>query len=541
MDKTQLLASTKGMIDQLKNCLGEAGLSNGSSEYQIITETFLYKFLHDKFLHDLADKLGVPEGQSAEDLWLAMDEKGRRKAELKLPDTAIIRPEHMISSLYNRKTEEGFAATLDQAMLDVAADNADVFSVHAGDGTNIQLFSGISRHVTEVAKRDPLAESIIEALAGFSFEEAFAQKYDFFADVFEYLISDYNKDSGEYGEYFTPHSIATIIARILVPEGDTNVTVYDPASGTGTLLLAAAHQIGEQNCTIYSQDRSQKANEFLRLNLILNNLVHSLPNAVQDDTLKSPGHTEADGSVRRFDYIVSNPPFKADFSKTRDELAGARYSDRFWAGVPNIPAGDAKKMAIYLMFLQHILVSLKPGGKAAFVVPTGFLTAKSKIEKRIRQRLVDRKMLRGAVSMPSNIFANTGTNVSVVFVDTSREYDHALLMDASKLGEQKKVEGTKNKRTYLRDFEMDRIVEAFNAREEADDFSVLASYEDIKEKNYSFSAGQYFDVRIDYVDITPEEFEEKLAGHIASLESMFAEGKELQKGIVDQLKGLRYE
>lgn len=541
MDKTQLLASTKGMIDRLKSCLGEAGLSNGSSEYQIITEAFLYKYLHDKFLHDIAEKFDVPEGQTPEAYYLAMDDKTRDRVKLKLPDTAVFRPDRIISQLYNRKTEEHFSETLDRAMLGVAEDNADVFSVRAGDGTNIRLFSGISRHVTEVAKRDPFAESIIEALASFSFEEAFAEKYDFFADVFEYLISDYNKDSGEYGEYFTPHSIATIIARVLVPEGDTNVTVYDPASGTGTLLLAVAHQIGENGCTIYSQDRSQKANEFLRLNLILNNLVHSLPNAVQDDTLKSPGHKEADGSVRKFDYIVSNPPFKADFSKTRNELAGERYSTRFWAGVPNIPKKNVKGMAIYLMFLQHIIVSLKRGGKAAFVVPTGFLTAKSTIEKKIRQRLIDRKMLRGAISMPSNIFANTGTNVSVVFIDSSKEYDHALFMDASQLGEQKKVEGTKNKRTYLRDFEMDHIVETFNSLEEVNDFSVLASYEDIKAKNYSFSAGQYFDVKIDYVDITPEEFSEKLAGHIASLEFMFTEGERLQRSILDQLKGLKYE
>lgn len=541
MDKTQLLSNTKGMIDRLKSCLGDAGLSNSSSEYQIITETFLFKFLHDKFLHDLAEKSNIPVGETPENYYLAMDGKTRAKTMLKLPNTATIRPEWMISQLFNHKTEEGFSEILDEAMVGVAEDNADIFSVHAGDGTNIQLFSGISHHVTEVAKKDPFAESIIEALASFSFEEAFAQKYDFFADVFEYLISDYNKDSGEYGEYFTPHSIAAIIARILVPKGDTNVTVYDPASGTGTLLLAVAHQVGEDACTIYAQDRSQKANEFLRLNLILNNLVHSLPNVVQDDTLKSPGHKDADGSVRKFDYIVSNPPFKADFSKTRNELAGENYAKRFWAGVPNIPKKDVKKMAIYLMFLQHIITSLKTGGKAAFVVPTGFLTARGKIEKGIRQRLIERKVFRGAISMPSNIFANTGTNVSVVFIDSSREYDRALLMDASKLGEQKKIEGTKNKRTYLREYEMDRIVEVFNAAEETDDFSVLASYEDIKAKSYSFSAGQYFDVKIDYVDITPEEFSEKLANHVANLESMFAEGERLQKSILDQLKGLRYE
>ena len=92
-------------------------------------------------------------------------------------------------------------------------------------------------------------------------DEAFSQKYDFFAAVFEYLIKDYNKDFGKYAEYYTPHSIASIIARVLVPGEVQNVNIYDPAAGSGTLVLALAHEIGEENCTIYTQDISQKSNE----------------------------------------------------------------------------------------------------------------------------------------------------------------------------------------------------------------------------------------------------------------------------------------
>lgn len=135
-----------------------------------------------------------------------------------------------------------------------------------------------------------------------------------FCDYFEYLIKDYNKDFGKYAEYYTPHSIASIIARIMVPEGVQNVTVYDPAAGSGTLVLALAHEIGESNCTIYTQDISQKSNEFLRLNLILNNLVHSLGHVVHGDTLLSPQHLNRQkNGLMKFDYIVSNPPFNVDF------------------------------------------------------------------------------------------------------------------------------------------------------------------------------------------------------------------------------------
>lgn len=536
-----VLADTKAMIDGLKTVCANAGLANDSSEYKIITEAFLYKFLNDKFLHELRRLAAFKDADDIEAAYAAMDEDERELELLDLPaGTATIRPECLISYLFNRKNKEGFAGLFDGALKGIADDNVDVFSVRTGEGQSIRLFGGVSRFVVEEGKRDGFCAQLVSKLADFSFERAFAQKYDFFAAVFEYLISDYNKDSGTYGEYFTPHSIATIIARILVPDGASDVTVYDPAAGTGTLVLACAHRIGENRCTIYTQDRSQKANEFMRLNLILNNLVHSLPNVVHDDTLENPRHLSRDGrSIRRFDYVVSNPPFKADFSDTRDKLAGSAYNRRFWAGVPNITS-KPEKMEIYLMFLQHIMASMKPGGRAAVVVPTGFLTAKGRIPLAIRTRMVEQGMLRGVVSMPSNIFANTGTNVSIVFLDASAKHDHALLMDASKLGEKRKADG-KNQRTFLSEDEIERIVGTFNADEDAEGFSVRASYEDIAAKKYSFSAGQYFEVKIEYVNLTPEEFDAELGRRMETLRGLFAEGDRLQGEIENQLGRLRFE
>ena len=121
----------------------------------------------------------------------------------------------------------------------------------------------------ESAKKPLFCRAIINKLVEFSFADVFEQKYDFFAQIFEYLIKDYNKDFGKYAEYYTPHAIANIIAQIMVQGDVSNVTVYDPAAGSGTLVLALAHQIGEDNCTIFTQDISAKSNEFLRLNLIL--------------------------------------------------------------------------------------------------------------------------------------------------------------------------------------------------------------------------------------------------------------------------------
>ncbi len=539
---------TYKMIDDLKSICTNYGLGNSGNEYKIITEAFLYKFLNDKFFYEVrqsdAKYKGMKTGEIEERLrTLTADEFDLLAVGLP-ENTAVIKPDQFISTLFNQKSAAKFHETFDKALAAIAEENRAVFSVRAGEGTSVSLFETLSNYVVQTEKRDAFCSAIIDKLAGTNFETMFGQKYDFFADIFEYLIKDYNKDFGKYGEYYTPHSIAQIIAKILAPEGDKNVRIYDPAAGSGTLILALAHEIGEENCTLYTQDISQKSNEILRLNLILNNLVHSLPNVIQEDTLLNPRHLNKNKTaIATFEYVVSNPPFNMDFSETRDTLAGDNYKGRFFAGVPNIPNKKKDGMAIYQLFIQHILRSMdEKRGKAAVVVPTGFLTAATGIPLKIREYIVSHKLLRGVISMPSNIFANTGTNVSVLFLDVKgAPNDQALLVDASNLGTKQKIEGTKNQRTYLSDAEIARIIETFNARREEDDFSVLVNLDDIAKKKCSFSAGQYFKVKIEYVDITPEEFRAKMDGFRNELREAFQEGRELEKEIERQLGELVYE
>ena len=543
MTSEVIMAKTKAMIDDLKTVCANYGLGNASSEYKIITEVFLYKFLNDKFLHEIRkvdDKLQNVE--NIEETLTNMDDDEYEFLLASLPPaTAQLKKEHFISFLFNNKNREKFNELFDETLVDIANFNIDVFAVKTGSEDKIRLFDALSVFVTETNKRADFCRAIIDKLVAFSFEEAFSQKYDFFAAVFEYLIKDYNKDFGKYAEYYTPHSIASIIAKILVPEGVQNVNIYDPAAGSGTLVLALAHQIGEENCTIYTQDISQKSNEFLRLNLILNNLVHSLGNVVHGDTLLEPQHlNKQKNGLMKFDYIVSNPPFNVDFSDNRDTLAGENYKERFWAGVPKVPNKDKDKMAIYQMFLQHIIYSLKEDGKAAVVVPTGFLTAGTGIPKSIREYIIKERMLRGVISMPSNIFATTGTNVSILFLDRANKDGKVLLMDASKLGHKEKVDGM-NQRTVLEPEEIQDIIGTFINGEEKDDFSVLVDYEQIEQKKLSFSAGQYFEVKIEYVELTPEEFDAKMNDYTVELQNLFAEGNKLQQEILEQLKKVRYE
>lgn len=545
---TNITLQTKQMIDNLKAVCANKGLGNASSEYKIITEVFLYKFLNDKFLFEAkkADKslAGLSSAEVEEKLSKMSDDDYELFLLNFEPNTAKLKKTHFISYLFNHKNEENFHTLFDEALKDIAAFNIDIFSIRTGGQSKMSLFNGISQHVIEVEEKDGFCSAIIDKIANCSFESVFEQKYDFFAQIFEYLIKDYNKDFGKYAEYYTPHSIASIIAKIMVPDGATNVTVYDPAAGSGTLVLALAHEIGEKNCTIYTQDISQKSNEFLRLNLILNNLVHSLPNIVHGDTLLNPFHKNRKGDgLACFDYIVSNPPFNVDFSDIRDTLAGENYKKRFWAGVPNIPNKDLDSMAIYLMFVQHIISSLAEKGKAAIVVPTGFLTASNrsnKIAYAIREHLINNKMLRGVISMPSNIFATTGTNVSIIFIDKENRDGDIVLMDASKLGTKVKVDG-KNQRTVLSPTEIAKIIDSFNVGKVEDDFCITVSYTDIEAKKLSFSAGQYFEVKIEYIELTAKEFDEQMNRYTARLDELFSEGKKLEIDIRHQLKRIHHE
>lgn len=542
---------TIALIDTLKSICQSFGMGNDGNEYKIITQIFLYKFMADKFGYELK-KIDDPclEALKKSDKWeeefAKLTDEQRENISLFLPpEVPVFKPDYLIANLWNKQAKGDFDAIFDETMVSIARDNLDVFYTKTAQETKIPIFEKLTIFVTDDARRADFARALVDKLANFSFEEAFAEHYDFFSDVFEYLLKDYNTaGGGKYAEYYTPKAIAKIMARLLVGDNADlhNIECYDPSAGTGTLLMALSHQIGEERCTIFAQDISQRSNKMLKLNLLLNGLVSSLDHAVQGDTLLEPYHKSDDGkSLKQFDYVVSNPPFKMDFSDTRDNIE-SKWGTRFWAGVPKVPNKKKDSMAIYTCFIQHVVNSIKENGKGAIVIPTGFITAKSGIEHKILEKIVDEHIVSGVVSMPSNVFANTGTNVSVLFFDKAgakSDNDKITLVDASKLGkEYKDANGLKKVR--LEDDEIEKIVKTFRNAKAVEDFSVVVSYSEVKEKGYSLSAGQYFDIKIDYVDISEEEFNAQMAADTAELQKMFEESHKLEVEINKQLASLKF-
>ena len=210
---------TVALIDSLKATCQTYGMGNDGNEYKIITQVFLYKFLNDKFGYEvkkLSAKLRDAEKwelvyaeMSEEDVFDIFDGLS--------PEVPRLYPEHLIANLWNQQAKGDFDLIFDSTMTDIADKNMDIFSTQTTQNTKIPLFEKLTQYVTDDAARAPFARALVDKLVNFSFEEAFVEHYDFFATIFEYLIKDYNTaGGGKYAEYYTPHSIATIMARLLV-------------------------------------------------------------------------------------------------------------------------------------------------------------------------------------------------------------------------------------------------------------------------------------------------------------------------------------
>jgi len=547
----ELEKNIKSIIDDLQGLCSTNGLSNGADEEVVVTSVFLYKFLNDKFMANL--RKFCKDTDYKHESVIKNEDDMLEAFYAAYPQDVAFKYEDTIDYLVQHKNDDNFYSQFDKTLIRISNYKENqAFSIETASGEKRPLFTDICDKV-ETSKRNAFARNIFSYIIRdrFDFGETIEGHYDFFSTIFEYLIQNYNVASGTYAEYFTPQALSSAIAKILVhmaPVEDKIYEIYDPSAGSGSLVLHLANELGNgkfgNKARVFTQDISQKSSRFLRINMLLNGLKESLENIILGDTLETPAHFKNKGDdssgLKKFDYITSNPPFKTDFSSTRDKIETKwEKTSRFFAGVPNILKKDKEKMTIYLCFIQHILYSLKDGGKAAIVVPTGFITAQAGIEKKIRQQIIDNNWLRGVISMPSNIFANTGTNVSVLFIDKSNTNGEVLLMDASKLGEKIKV--GKNQKTVVSKDELDRIVDAFINHKVEADFSISVTYDQIKEKNYSFSAGQYFDIKIEYEELTNEEFNKKINLYKTNLSVLFDETKSLEEEIINHLEMIKYE
>ena len=314
---------------------------------------------------------------------------------------------------------------------------------------------------------------------------------DLLGDAYEFLMRHFATESGKSkGQFYTPAEVSRILAQVvgIGPDTQRTQTVYDPTCGSGSLLLKAADQAPD-GLSIYGQEMDNATFALARMNMVL----HDAPDAVlaRGNTLASPHFTD-DGRLKRFDFVVANPPFsfkawRNGFVPEEDEYG--RFS--FQVGDQEVPMIPPTKQGDYA-FLLHVVASLKSTGRAAVILPHGVLF-RGNAEATIRRELVRRGFIKGVIGLPPNLFYGTGIPACIVVLDKGHAAARkgVFMVDASR-GFRK--DGNKNR---LRAQDIHRIVDAFTRQAENEGYSRMVPHAEIEANDFNLNIPRYIDAADD--------------------------------------------
>jgi type I restriction enzyme M protein len=327
-----------------------------------------------------------------------------------------------------------------------------------------------------VAKRNERLSKLLHGVADMNLGDVKDHDIDAFGDAYEYLMTMYASGAGKSGgEFFTPADVSELLTR-LGTVGKTEINkVYDPACGSGSLLLKAEKVLGKDAVRngFYGQEINITTYNLCRINMFLHDVGFDKFDIACEDTLTAPQHWDDEP----FELIVSNPPYSIKWAGTDNPLLinDPRFS----------PAGVlAPKSKADLAFIMHSLSWLATGGTAAIVCFPGIMY-RGGAEQKIRKYLIDNNFIDCIIQLPSNLFFGTSIATCIMVLKKGKADNKTLFIDAT--GECIKVTNN-NKLTQAN---MDRIVDTFAARAEEAHFSHLASYEEITENDYNLSVSTY--------------------------------------------------
>lgn len=308
-----------------------------------------------------------------------------------------------------------------------------------------------------------------------------AEGDDILGDAYEYLMKHFATESGKSkGQFYTPAEVSRVMAQIIGIDKaiSQSQTIYDPTCGSGSLLLKAADE-AERGVTIYGQEKDVATVALAKMNMILHD--NEIADIKQGDTITSPEFKDRDGSIKRFDFAVANPPFSTKSWSNGIDPMNDEF-DRFTGyGIPPAKNGD-------YAFLLHFIKSLKNRGKGAIILPHGVLF-RGNVEGEIRKNIIRRGYLKGIIGLPANMFYGTGIPAAILVIDKEdAEARKGLFMiDASK-GFIK--DGNKNR---LREQDVHKIVDVFNKGREIPKYSRMVAIAEIKENEYNLNIPRYID------------------------------------------------
>jgi type I restriction enzyme M protein len=318
---------------------------------------------------------------------------------------------------------------------------------------------------------------------GLNFKNNRAEDDDVLGDAYEFLMRHFATESGKSkGQFYTPAEVSRILAKVIdVNKADKpSYTAYDPTCGSGSLLLKVAEE-AQNGLTLYGQEKDIATKGLAIMNMWL----HGYPEAAiaGGNTIASPEFKEKDGTLKRFDFVVANPPFSVKNWTSGINPLDDEFNRFRGYGVPPDKNGD-------YAFLLHIISSLKSTGKGAVILPHGVLF-RGNAEAAIRKNILERKWIKGIIGLPANLFYGTGIPACIIVIDKEHAESRkgVFMMDASK-GFMK--DGPKNR---LREQDLHKIVDAFNNQWEVDKYSRFVPFSEIEKNEYNLNIPRYIDTQ----------------------------------------------
>ena len=390
-----------------------------------------------------------------------------------------ILPDELFVNVRRRaRSDENLNETLAQVFNNIEVSAVGAESEHDMKGLFDDLDVNSAKLGPTVAKRNERLVKLLDAVGDLPFGDFGDNAIDTFGDAYEYLMTMYASSAGKSGgEFFTPQEVSELLARITVV-GKTEVNkVYDPACGSGSLLLKFAKVLGRDNVRqgFFGQEINLTTYNLCRINMFLHDINYEKFDIAHGDTLIDPAHWDDEP----FEAIVSNPPYSTKWDGDSNALL---INDPRYA-----PAGVlAPKSRADLAFTMHILSWLAVNGTAAIVEFPGVLY-RSGAEQRIRQYLIDNNYVDAVIQLPPDLFFGTTIATCVIVLKKSKADNKTLFIEASALF---KRLGNKNRLTAAH---METILDAFSTRDATDHFARLVDNSAIAANGYNLSVTSYVD------------------------------------------------
>lgn len=356
-----------------------------------------------------------------------------------------------------------------------AIEQSTLGSESADDFAN--LFEDLDLNSTKLGNtasdRNELVARVLSHLDDIDFDISNTES-DVLGDAYEYLIGEFASGAGKKaGEFYTPQTVSTLLAKIVTQGKDRLRSVYDPTCGSGSLLLRVKREVQDVDM-IYGQEMNRTTYNLARMNMILHDVHFAKFDIKQEDTLQRPQHLD-----QRFDAVVANPPFSAKWSADPLFLQDERFS-AYGKLAPSSKADMA--------FVQHMLHQLDDHGTMAVVLPHGVLFRGSS-EGVIRQYLIEQmNVIDTVIGLPANIFYGTSIPTCILVLKKNREHnDNILFIDASN-----EFEKQKNQNRLLPEH-LDNIIGAFENRQSIEKYAHVATIQQVKDNDFNLNIPRYVD------------------------------------------------